>query len=124
MHYVFLQFLLMCNIYIECEPKAIFPTPFPKAASKAPVAPPRARAERHAVKSWPTQPLDEPLLRRDLEDRVELEPGGCQLLLCGPVVALTLPLPSCHHKEDEETHHDNEGHASNDRPYDQGQFFG
>ena len=66
---------------------------------------------------------DEPLLGRDLEHSVQLQPGGGKLLFGGPVVALPLPLPPRHHQEDEQAHQGNKGHSADDGPHNQGQLF-
>ena len=56
--------------------------------------------------------LDQPLLGRDLEHVVQLQPGRGQLLLGGPVVTLPPPLSSGHHKEDKETNECYECHTT------------
>jgi len=67
--------------------------------------------------------LDQSLLRRDLQHVVQLEPGGGQLLLGGPVVALPLPLPPGHDKEDKQTDKCYERHTTHNGSDNEGQFF-
>ena len=64
--------------------------------------------------------LDESLLGRNLQDGVQLQARGGQLLLSWPVVALALPLPSGHHQEDEDADKGNEGHAPDNGTDDEG----
>ena len=67
--------------------------------------------------------LDKSLLRRNLEHVVQLEAGGGELLLGGPVVALALPLPPGHDEEDEEADEGDEGHAAHNGADNEGQLL-
>jgi len=67
--------------------------------------------------------LDQPLLGRDLEHVVQLQPGRGQLLLGGPVVALALPLAPGHHEEHGEAHQGDERHPAHNGAHNQGELF-
>ena len=67
--------------------------------------------------------LDEPLLWGDLQHVVQLETRRGSLLFGRPIVALSLPLTSSHHQEDEEPNEGYESHASHNWPNNQGQLF-
>ena len=62
--------------------------------------------------------LNETLLRGYFQHIIELQPGGCELLLGGSVVALPLPLPPGHHQEHGQPHQGYKGHTSNYGPHD------
>ena len=117
-----MQFTFERASYTMCYPQCS-QHQYPKQRSQAPVAVVVASVSSMLRKVGLPRRLDESLLRRNLEDRVQLEPGRGQLLLGGPIVALSLPLPPRQHQEDEEADHHYEGHASHDRPNYQGQFF-
>ena len=67
--------------------------------------------------------LDEPLLWGDLQHVVQLETRRGGLLFGRPIVALSLPLTSSHHQEDEQANEGYESHPSHNWTHNQGQLF-